>query len=81
MATEEIRPDDLLPPNAFAARYPNLTTPGGLRWQIFCANQNGLEAAGAIVRRGRRVFVVVPRYMDWMVHGGRLGGCRKAKAA
>lgn len=81
MATENIGPDDLLPPNTFAARYPNLTTPGGIRWQIFCADHNGLADAQAIVRRGRKVFIVVPRYLDWLVRGEQRDGGRKARAA
>jgi hypothetical protein len=58
-----INPADLLTVRDFALRYPNLGSEASLRWQIFCADLNGLAATGAIVRRGRRVFLNVPRYM------------------
>jgi hypothetical protein len=58
-----LNPSDLLTVREFALRFPNLGSEASLRWQIFCADLNGLTAAGAIVRRGRRVFLNVPRYM------------------
>ena len=39
---------------------------GQLRWQLFNAKSNGLEEAGAIVRIGRRVYLDVDRYDDWI---------------
>jgi hypothetical protein len=30
---------------------------------------NGLAASGAIVRRGRKVLIVVPRYAAWLAGG------------
>ena len=39
---------------------------GGLRWQIFNEDTNGLKAAGAIVRIGRKVLINVDRYFDWI---------------
>jgi len=68
--TDDIRSSDLLTVMEHARRYPNLGSVASLRWQIFWAEQNGLEEAGAIVRRGRRVFVVVPRYLDWILKQG-----------
>jgi hypothetical protein len=66
----DIRPDDVLPFGMFVQRHANIASPGSLRWQIFCSAQNGLDEAGAILRRGRKVFIVVPRYMDWLVGQG-----------
>lgn len=39
---------------------------GGLRWQIFNADKNGLKEAGAIVRVGRKVLIDVDKYFDWI---------------
>ena len=39
---------------------------GGLRWQIFNEDTNGLKEAGAIVRVGRKVLIDVDRYFDWV---------------
>ena len=64
---EPIQPSDLLSVREFAERFPNLGTEGSLRWQIFHESLNGLTEAGAIVRRGSRVFLVVPRYTAWLL--------------
>ena len=39
---------------------------GGLRWQIFHEDKNGLKDAGAIVRVGRKVLIDADRYFDWV---------------
>jgi hypothetical protein len=39
---------------------------GQLRWWIFIASSNGLEAAGAVVRVGRRVYIDIDRFDDWI---------------
>ncbi len=41
-------------------------TPGGIRWKIFKADENGLKAADAIVWCGRRVYIDVDRFFDWL---------------
>ena len=41
-------------------------TPGGMRWQIFNENTNGLSDAGAIVRVGRRVYIDEEKYFSWI---------------
>ena len=66
MNPNNIEPDALVTVREFVARHPNLGSEASLRWQLFCSSQNGLDEAGAIVRRGRRVFIVVPRYVDWI---------------
>lgn len=63
---DDIRPGDVLPVLQFPKEHPHLGSIHSLRWQIFNAELNGLSKSGAIVRRGRRVFVVVPRYMAWL---------------
>jgi len=48
----------------FAARGP--FTQNQLRWWIFQSATNGLDAAGAIVRVQRRVYIDVDRFDDWI---------------
>lgn len=62
---------DLTPIKAFAEQNPAIGSEASLRWQIFCAEQNGLADSGAIVRRGRRIFIVGPRYLAWMLGESR----------
>jgi hypothetical protein len=50
----------------FAKANQHAFTEPALRWQIFRASENGLEAAGAIRRVGRRVYIVGERYMAWL---------------
>jgi hypothetical protein len=42
-------------------------TESALRWYIFKAEENGL--AGALVKRGGRVFVDKPAFERWMFTG------------
>jgi hypothetical protein len=39
---------------------------GQLRWWIFMGSSNGLEAASAVVRVGRRVYIDIDRFNDWI---------------
>lgn len=48
-----------------AAKHDGLTT-DGIRKDVSNAADNGLEASGAIVRRGRRVLLDEDVYIDWM---------------
>ena len=63
----ETRIDDLLPVKDMARRHSNVCTESSLRWEIHNAKDNGLAEAGALVRKGRRVFINVPRYLEWML--------------
>jgi hypothetical protein len=40
---------------------------GGLRHHIFHENQNGMVAAGVIVRNGRRVLINEERFFEWLM--------------
>ncbi len=42
-------------------------TEGGVRWDIFNEDKNGLAETGAILRKGRRVRIVEELYLAW--HG------------
>lgn len=39
---------------------------GQLRWWIFTSKTNGLDAAEAVIRVGRRVYIDVDRFEDWI---------------
>ncbi len=58
-------PRILLTVNQFTDKNP-FSTEGGLRFQIFNANQNGLATSGAIVRLGRRVLIDEKKYFAWI---------------
>ena len=49
----------------FCEKHPFISQ-GGLRFQIFNAQQNGLSAHGAIIRLGRKVLIDESRYFDWV---------------
>jgi hypothetical protein len=49
----------------FAKRHPAFTV-GGLRYQIFNAESNGLKQAGAIIRVGRKVLIHEHNYFAWV---------------
>lgn len=56
---------NLLTVKQFADANPAFTE-AGLRWQIFNESTNGLAKSGAILRRGRRVYIDVDRYFAWL---------------
>jgi hypothetical protein len=59
--------DDVLTVKAFVKRYPDLgKTDKAIYWDIFNSKYNGLDDCGAILRKGRRVWIVVPNYRDWL---------------
>lgn len=41
-------------------------TEGQLRWWIFNESNNGLAAAGGVVRIGRRVYIDVDGFESWV---------------
>jgi len=49
----------------FAEQNPAFSI-GGLRWQIFNSENNGLKEAGAIIRIGRKVLIDVEKYFQWV---------------
>ena len=58
-------PPALLTVSQFCERHPFISQ-GGLRFQIFNAQQNGLSTHGAIIRLGRKVLIDESRYFDWV---------------
>lgn len=65
----ETRLEDLAPVGVFCRRYPEVITEGGLRWAIFNEEHNGLAESGAIIRRGRRILIDIPKFRNWLVSG------------
>jgi hypothetical protein len=41
-------------------------TRGGIRWDLFNRDHNGLVASGAIIRRGRKILIDPELYLDWL---------------
>ena len=46
-------------------RHP-FVTEGGVRFQIFNRQTNGLEKSGALVRLGRKILIDENKYFDWI---------------
>lgn len=44
---------------------------GQLRWWIFTSASNGLDVANAVVRVGRRVYIDLDRFNDWIEQQNR----------
>ena len=49
----------------FKNEFPAFTE-GGLRWLIFNAASNGLDDHDVLVRVGRRVYLDVDRFFEWI---------------
>ena len=58
-------PPALLTVSQFCIKHAFITQ-GGLRFQIFNADNNGLSSFGAIVRMGRKVLIDESRYFEWV---------------
>ncbi|MBK1716665.1 hypothetical protein [Thiocystis violacea] len=55
----------LLTVRQLATQQPALTE-GGIRWDLFNRDHNGLSKSGAIFRRGRRILIDPESYLAWM---------------
>ena len=49
-----------------AEKHPGVIKEGGIRWEIFNKDKNGLAESGAILKRGRKVLIDTDRYFDWL---------------
>ncbi|MEW8000949.1 MAG: hypothetical protein AB2795_20595 [Candidatus Thiodiazotropha endolucinida] len=56
----------LVTPRQLADSQPALTL-GGIRWDIFNRNNNGLAESGALVKRGNRWWVIPDKYLSWLL--------------
>jgi len=59
-----------------AERHPALTR-GGIRWMLFHREANGLARSGALIHRGRRIYLDEGRFLEWFVSQGRRGAALK----
>ena len=49
-----------------AEKHPGVIKEGGIRWEIFNKDKNGLAESGAIIKRGRKVLIDTDRYFGWL---------------
>ena len=49
-----------------AEKHPGLIREGGLRWEIFNKDINGLVESGAIIKHGGKILIDSDRYFDWL---------------
>ena len=68
----------LLRPKQFSQTYPNIASEKSLRHQLLLSGSNGLDAAGAVIRKRVNpeshkplVFIDVERYFAWLRSEGR----------
>lgn len=47
---------------------------GAIRFDLFNRQRNGLEAAGAVIYRGRRILLNRDRYLSWLLSQTRRDG-------
>jgi hypothetical protein len=47
-----------------AERHPALKV-GGIRWMLFHRHTNGLAQSGAVIERGRRLYLDEARFLEW----------------
>ena len=52
-----------------ANKIPALTEPA-IRWHLFNRELNGLSKSGAVIKSGRRVFLDLPVYIEWLKSQG-----------
>lgn len=55
----------LLTVRQLASQQPGLTE-GGIRWDLFNRDNNGLAKSGAVFRRGRRILIDPEVYLTWL---------------
>ncbi len=63
--------DGLMLIKPFCARFSDLVSEPQIRWQIFNRETNGVSKSRAVVKKGGRWIIVVPRYRDWILSGER----------
>ena len=49
-----------------AKKHPGLISEGGLRWEIFNKNSNGLAESRAIIKHGGKVLIDSDLYFYWL---------------
>ena len=49
-----------------AKKHPGVIREGGLRWEIFNKEKNGLAESRAIIKHGGKILIDSDRYFDWL---------------
>lgn len=55
-----------VPVKSLPAALNHAVTIGGVRYDLFNRDHNGLAESGALVFRGRRILIYPSRYLRWM---------------
>ena len=66
-AANDVDLKDITLLETFAEQYPHIANESRLRWLIYRRKSNGIEASGALLKRGGRWYVVTPRLRDWLL--------------
>ena len=45
---------------------PGVIKEGGIRWEIFNKEKNGLADSGAIIKHGSKILIDTDRYFPWL---------------
>ena len=61
--------DDIEALPHFVENHPNVASENQIRWWIYQREQNGIERFGAVVKKGRRWFVNLPKLREWILAG------------
>ena len=61
--------DDIQTLQYFIKHNGHLATENQICWWIFNRETNGIELAGAIVKKGRRWYVNLPKLREWILEG------------
>ena len=49
-----------------ASKHPGVIREGGLRWEIFNKETNGLAESRAIIKHGGKILIDADLYFDWL---------------
>ena len=58
-----------------AEKFP-IFTESSLRRDIFDADKNGLNKSGALIRKGKRIYLIEQRLTEWLLSGAANGGAK-----
>lgn len=61
--------DDLQTLSYFVNHSPQIATESQFRWWIFNRDRNGIESAGAVVKKAGRWYINVTRLHEWILAG------------
>ena len=60
--------NDVVTVDGLQCAYPQLFTERQLNWLLKSRNKNGLEAAGAIIKVGRRLYIKKSVFISWFLN-------------